>query len=262
MTRPMADRIPNYVPMLERGPLQAVEARSTPTRPNGGMAPQRQAFVREYLIDFNAGHAAIRAGYAPTNASKIGVLLLKVPAVRDAVARATAERAKRVGFNSDRVLELLGKILLGDPRAVFDQYGGLKKPGELNDDDAMMISGVKTRRIVEVNPDSGDMQQVEIQEIKVVDKMAAMTLAMRHLGMLKDSLDVNVGGPLAEQLAAALARQEGGENIQTEIVGTDGLTLDDYRQLQAEEGEIVDAEVVEPEDDGLTEAQRKLLYGE
>lgn len=232
----------------------------TRQRANGGMAPIRERFVMEYLIDLHPTQAAIRAGYSPARASSVGRTLLQVPEVRDAVARAIAARSTRTGVNNDRIMRVLGAIVMGDPRAVFDEQGGLKKPGELNDMDALMIAGVKTRRIVEVNPETGGMQQVEIQEIKLVDKLSAMNMAMRHLGMLNDKLQVEVGGPLAEQLAAAIARQEGAPQDEPVIAGTDGLTDDDYRELLSEEGEIVDVEVVEEPE--LTPVQRALLYGE
>lgn len=260
----MAKQVRNYTALLERGPRQTVESRRSPSRPEGGLSPQRQAFVREYLIDMNAGHAAVRAGYSPANGAAAGASLMKVPAVRDAIRKAVALRSVRVGLTADRVLGELGKILLGDPRAIFDERGGLKKPGDLNDDDAMMIAGVKTRRIVEMNPDTEEMQNVEIQEIKIVDKLAAMRMAMQHLGMLKETLEVNHGGPLAEQLAAAIARTEGVKAEQAEIEGAEGLTAEELQNLLAEEGEIVEGELIEdePEADGLTDEQRRLLYGE
>ncbi len=228
---------------------EKVVAVPTGNRPLGGMSPQRQQFVLEYLVDLSPKNAAIRAGYSPANAGQTGAALMKVPYIRDAIMRAMALRSQRVGLNADRVLELLGKIVLGDPRAVLNEDGSLKAPSELNDDDAMMVAGVKTRRIVELNPDTGKMQQAEIQEIKMVDKLGAMTLAMRHLGMMNDKLTVDVGGPLADQLAAALARVEGGD-VQLAIAGTEGLTEEDYAAIVADEEGTVDstAEEVEPLD--------------
>ena len=165
---------------------------------------------------------------------------MKLPAVRDAIARATSSRAKRVGLNADRVLDHLGRILLGDPRAVFHPDGSLKAPSEMNDDDAMMIAGVKTRRIVEVGPD-GKIQNAEIQEVKLVDKTAVMALAMRHLGMMNDKLTLEVGGTLAEQLSAAQARLSG--QVGAVIEGTPGLTKDDLAAVErAERGEVIEAE--------------------
>jgi len=220
----------------------AVAPAPTGNRPFGGMNPQRQAFVMEYLIDLSPKNAAIRAGYSPANAGQAGAALMKVPYIRDAIMRAMALRSQRVGLNADRVLELLGKIALGDPRSVLNADGSLKAPSEMNDDDAMMIVGVKTRRIVELNPDTGKMQQAEIQEVKMVDKLGALSLAMRHLGMMNDKIQIDVGGPLADQLAAALARVEGGDT-QLAIAGTEGLTEEDYAAIVADEEGTIEGEV-------------------
>lgn len=43
------------------------------------LTPKQQLFVEEYLIDLNATQAAIRAGYSPNNADKIGSELLGKP---------------------------------------------------------------------------------------------------------------------------------------------------------------------------------------
>ncbi len=52
------------------------------------LTPRRQAFVREYISDpRNATQAAIRAGYAPKNASVTAHRLLRDDAVRSVLAR-------------------------------------------------------------------------------------------------------------------------------------------------------------------------------
>ena len=228
-------------------------------RPNS----MRAAFVREYLIDMSPTNAAIRAGYTPSRAQEIGRTLMKMPMVADAVARAVASRARRVGLNADRVLDMLGRMALGNPKSVFNEDGSLKAPHELNDDDAMLIAGVKTRRIVEINPDTGKMHNAEIQEVKLIDRTAVLALAMRHLGMMNDKLTIETGGTLAEQLEAAMARRDGGEEKLTE----DGLAASDIAALEHEERlqiDDADYEVVEdvtdeePGDD-LTDDMREML---
>lgn len=168
------------------------------------LTKQQELFVLEYLIDLNATQAAIRAGYPPMTATNTAAKMMKRGAVKDAIARAMAVRSRRTGINADRVLHELGRIIHGDPRAVFTPGGGLKSPDEMDEDDAAMIEGVKTRRIVEVGPD-GEMQPVEIQEVKLASKLSAIGLAMRHLGMFNDKLDVNVRG-LDERLNDAFKR--------------------------------------------------------
>lgn len=227
------------------------------------MRSMRAAFVREYLIDLSPTQAAIRAGYAIDRAASTAQLLMKMPHVRDAIARSLASRSRRVGVNADRVLDMLGRMSFGDPRAIFNEDGSLKAPSELSDDDAMMIAGVKTRRIVEVNPDTGKMHQAEIQEVKLVDKTSVLSLLMRHLGMLNDRLSIDVHGSLAEQLEAARARREGGE---VEMGDDSALTPAQIAELEAEEAKLIDgvAEDITDEElpdpmDGLSDEARALL---
>ena len=67
------------------------------------MTEKQKRFTEEYLIDLNATQAAIRAGYSPKNADKIGHELLGKTRVSEAISKAMAERSKRTGINQDRV---------------------------------------------------------------------------------------------------------------------------------------------------------------
>lgn len=210
---------------------------------NGRMTELQERFVMEYLIDLNATAAAIRAGYDPTMASRVAPKMVKPDTLTGmAIARAKAARAVRVGLNADRVLETLGKIVNGDRRSVFREDGTLKAPHEFDSDDQALIEGVKTRRIVEVGP-NGEMQQAEVQEVKLASLTPAITLAMRHLGMLNDKLELTVQTPLAQRLAEAMA-------------------VNGRPKLTGGEGEIVDAEwedvTEEPQDDEQAELRRML----
>lgn len=184
------------------------------------MTPQQKVFAEEYLIDLNSTQAAIRAGYPPGKAASYATTIMRHPPVRDHIARLMAARSKRVGLNADRVLQRLGAMVMGDPRAIFNADGGLKRPDEMDAEDAVMLAGVKTRRTVAMQPD-GSMAPEEITEIKVIDAVAVIALAMKHLGMMNDKLDINVTHSLAERLGAAQARiskARGGVTLDAEFI--------------------------------------------
>lgn len=193
------------------------------------MNGMQQRFVEEYLIDLNVHQAAIRAGYASTKATSAGASLLKFAPIREAIAKAMAERSKRVGLNQDRVLFELGKLVVGDTRAVFNPDGTLRAPHEMDDYAAPMISGVKTRRVVELD-ENGKPQKVEMQEVKLVDRIGAIALAMRHLGMMNDKLDINITS-LADRMLAAQMRT-GMKALGVTIDGE--MSDDDQAALQQE----------------------------
>lgn len=176
------------------------------------LTEMQQQFVIEYLIDLNATQAWIRAGGDPQSATIVASRLMRKGGnVWAAVQRALAERSSRVGVTADRVVMEFARIAFGDPRVLFNEDGSLKAPGQYNADDARMIAGVKTRRIVELGKDEDGnqiMQQAEIQEVRLESKTGALTALGRHLGLFNDKLDVSIT-PLDQRFAEAMARVNG-----------------------------------------------------
>lgn len=251
--------------LTNRSPEVVRQSKDTPQALRRLQHPSslRGAFVREFLIDMNATNAAIRAGYPPHRARDMGAALRKVPMVRDAIERAMAERARRVGLTADRVLDMLGRMALGNPKAVLNEDGTVKAPHELDDDDAMMIAGVKTRRIVEINPDTGKMHNAEIQEVRLIDRTAVLNLVMRHLGMNNDRITLDVGGTLAEQLEAAVARREGGDTALTpeDLTDAEVAMVEDAeaKMIEDAEYEIVEGGDEEEPDGPVTDEDLEAL---
>lgn len=55
------------------------------------MTTKRKLFVREYLKDFNATQAAIRAGYSPHTADRNGHRLLSFAEINQAITQAVSD---------------------------------------------------------------------------------------------------------------------------------------------------------------------------
>lgn len=158
------------------------------------LTPRQQRFVDEYLIDLNATQAAIRAGYSKNGAEVTASKLLRVAKVADAVAKAQAKRADRTGITQDRVLQELARIAFFDIRRLYHGDGTLKRPNELDDEAAAVLSAVEVTETM-----SGEESAVlTTKKAKVFDKGTALTLAMRHLGMLTDKIQHSGpgGGPI------------------------------------------------------------------
>ncbi|RLA54114.1 MAG: terminase small subunit, partial [Gammaproteobacteria bacterium] len=68
------------------------------------MNDKRAMFCREYLVDFNATQAAIRAGYSVQTAGAQGGQLLQILEVQVYVAELMDARSKRVDITADDVL--------------------------------------------------------------------------------------------------------------------------------------------------------------
>ena len=155
------------------------------------MTPKQQRFIDEYLIDLNATQAAVRAGYSPDSAGAIGAENLKKPQIRARIGKAIAAQSRRTGVTADRVIRELAKVAMLNPRDVVDTDTAQVLP-TASDDDTAAIASV---RVKESSGDSGDTTE---REIKFADKLKALELLGRHLGMFDDKL--TVAGTLPVQI--------------------------------------------------------------
>jgi phage terminase small subunit len=157
------------------------------------LTPRQARFVEEYLIDLNATQAATRAGYSAKTANEQGARLLANVSVRSAIEQAKAERSERTHITQDRVLQELARIAFFDLRKLYREDGSLKSMHELDDDAAAVLAGVdvvETQGQAEIGGDGGIRHIPEfVKKAKVFDKNTALTLAMKHLGMLKDKVE-------------------------------------------------------------------------
>ena len=157
-----------------------------------GITEKQKRFVEEYLIDLNATQAAIRAGYSPKTAQEQGsqnLSKLMVP-----IAKAKAERSRRTGISQDRVVQELAKIAFVNAADV------------INTDDASVIADaarddlacIQTVKVKQMSGDKGDMTE---REVKLADKLKALELLGKHLGLFEQQTDTG-GAAIADFLKA------------------------------------------------------------
>lgn len=145
------------------------------------MTPKQKRFIEEYLIDLNATQAAIRAGYSPATAKDIGCENLAKPNISTRIAQEMAERSKRTGVNADRVIQELAKIAFINAADVIDSKTATIK-SDASPDDTAAIQSVKVKTFGEDGLE---------REIKMADKIKALELLGKHLGMFKDKIEVS-----------------------------------------------------------------------
>ena len=148
------------------------------------MTKKQKRFVEEYLIDLNATQAAIRAGYSPDTAGSIGNENLKKPEICACVEKAMAERSKRTGVCADRVVQELAKIAFLNLRDVIDPKTAAVRE-DASDEDTAALQSIKVKKSYSETGESIE------REAKAADKLKALELLGRHLGMWNDNLDVN-----------------------------------------------------------------------
>ncbi|MDD3049730.1 MAG: terminase small subunit [Candidatus Cloacimonetes bacterium] len=155
----------------------------------GKLTKKQQTFVDEYLIDLNATQAAIRAGYSTQTAKDIACENLAKPNIKNAIDQALAARSKRTGVNQDRVIQELAKIAFLNPSDVINMQNA-SVLADANKDDLSCISSVKIKKS---SSDTGDSIE---REIKTYDKLKALDLLGRHLGMFNDKIKIEGSIPV------------------------------------------------------------------
>lgn len=139
-------------------------------------------FIQEYLIDLNATKAAIRAGYSEKSAANIGNENCRKPLIQAAIFKELDKRAKRTNITQDRVIIELKRIALSN-MADFARWDG----NTVNLKESDTLSRAKTaavQEISEVVTEAGGRTK-----IKHHDKIRALELLGRHLGMFRDKPD-------------------------------------------------------------------------
>ena len=89
------------------------------------MTSRQQRFVREYLTDFNATQAAIRAGYSPKGASVQGARLLVNAKVQAEVERLAQQKDDELGLSSERILHKIAQIAFSEDEETRDSLRAL-----------------------------------------------------------------------------------------------------------------------------------------
>lgn len=147
----------------------------------------RQArFVAEYLVDLNATQAALRAGYSPNTAAKIGSENLQKPDIKRAIAEKQAESLADTGLSAKRVLEEYRRLAFQDIRGFFRDDGTLKPLSEWTEDQG---SAVASMEVIIKNAEAGDGHMDRVHKFKLWDKTRALESLAKHFGLLVDKME-------------------------------------------------------------------------
>ena len=160
------------------------------------LTKRQKRFIEEYLIDLNATQAAIRAGYSPNTAQEIGSENLSKLIIKTEIDKAIAERSRRTGITQDRVLRELAKIAFVNPNDVINFGDATVKMTSA--EDLATIASVKVKTSM---TKKGEIQE---REVKLYDKLRALDLLGKHLGMFSENINVNANVNSTEKLDSIL----------------------------------------------------------
>ncbi|MDR3594293.1 terminase small subunit [Clostridium sp.] len=169
---------------------------------------KQRIFCNEYLVTLNATDAAIKAGYSEKTANVIGPENLSKPCIKAYLEMHLKKREERTEICQDHVLIELRRIAFFDPGKLFDENGKLKKISDMDEDTRAVIAGV------DISTSNGKNKEISILEItkklKFVDKMKALELLGRHLGMFIDRGELHIVNETLEDVI--IRRKKNPEN--------------------------------------------------
>lgn len=87
------------------------------------LTDKQEMFCREYMVDFNATQAAIRAGYSKKTAQEIGYENMTKPLIVDRMASLKAKHIEKITITVDEVIGYLQKSLKVNGATKFDAEG-------------------------------------------------------------------------------------------------------------------------------------------
>ncbi len=177
------------------------------------LTEKQKRFINEYLIDLNATQAAIRAGYSEKTANRIGTENLSKLVIQNEINRRMKDREIRTEITQDMVVRELAAIAFSngtDYSKVVTRHGvddtgntveyydvELKNTDELTNEQKKAIAGIKQTKFGIC--------------VETCDKVKALELLGKHLGMFKDKVELS--GEIKSEKLCDVFRQLGGEGL-------------------------------------------------
>lgn len=173
--------------------------------------PKQQLFVLEYLIDYNATKAAIRAGYSEHTAMEQGYQLLQIPSVRAAISSKLNERYDDIDITGKRILREIAKIAFSNLKQVADWDGKrftLKDSDQLDEDSAAILRNLSMTEGESESSNSRGSSSSSSRSLSfgTFDKLKALELLAKNKSLLIEKHEVTGkdGAPfIAETLTDA-----------------------------------------------------------
>ncbi len=171
------------------------------------LTAKQQRFCDEYLIDLNATQAAIRAGYSEKTAMEQGYQLLQKTSVAEYIAERKADRMERTEITQDMVLKELANIAFSnaaDYANVIEKQAMVEVEGNMipvldENGDPVMYRTVEPTLTESLTEEQKRALAVIKKgrdgfEVKPYDKVRALELLGKHLGMWTENVVVESKG--------------------------------------------------------------------
>jgi phage terminase small subunit len=105
-----------------------------------GLTEREKRFCNEYVIDFNATAAAIRAGYSKKTARRIASENLTKLDIQNYLRTIQQRLQQKIEITQERVLQEYARIAFSNIKNYLKENNCCRTMNELNNDDAAAIS--------------------------------------------------------------------------------------------------------------------------
>lgn len=169
------------------------------------LSKKHRLFVGEYLKDpASATSAAIKAGVPVKGAHVTAHRWLKTPAIIAAIAaaqgRVEAKALAQYEISVARTLSELAKVGYADIGEVYDTDGNIKPIHLLP---AGVRAAIQSVEVIIKNAKAGDGVTDTVLKLRHWDKVRALELMMKHLGLLVEKVEISGTVTLEEKIARA-----------------------------------------------------------
>ena len=167
------------------------------------LTPKQELFCQEYLVDLNATKAAERAKYSKKTAYSQGQRLLKNVEIQKRIAELKEKREERTKVTQDRVvkeLALLGFSDLSNYIDIDSDTGAIRAKGfeDMPGETSRALQSIQEDRVIKEDAGGEKTTVYDKVKFKMHDKIRALEILARHLGMLVERHEVTGedGGPI------------------------------------------------------------------
>lgn len=185
------------------------------------LTDKQKRFCEEYLIDLNATQAAIRAGYSPKTAEQTASRLLRNVKVQEYISKRQKELSRSTQITQERVIKELALIAFSnnaDYARVVEKKMQTEVDGMLVDVLGEDGKPIMYRTVEPVLTDELTEEQKRALavikkgrdglEVKSFDKVRALELLGKHLGIFTEKIEANVNDTTRSELQELLAQRK------------------------------------------------------
>ena len=139
-------------------------------------------FCQEYVTDFQAKAAYIRAGYAEKSADQNSSRMMSLDKIQRYIQELTESRAQRLQVTADEVIRRLDNMSKASVKGLFDERDKPLRVSEWPDELADAVSSIKFTSM-------GDDSEAQMVDVKFVDKKGATELLGKHLKLFTEKVE-------------------------------------------------------------------------